>query len=279
VTGVHTCLCCTGMKNDHRPRPASAPISPQPRDLRGSRVITLHSVSKELGKGWHKKLVLEDVNWTIPPRSHILILGQRGSGKSTLLNLVAGMALPTLGWIDRRAMVSVPGGVLRYGTHVTPRKLVLTLSQVYKVDPHEIIEFIARSRTISDVLDVPVRALRGALRSQLNLTLTYAFPCDFYVFDGSISVGRDPEFRKSCAAWFQMRRKQAGTLIATHSVKVARVLGGAAAGGFLFRNKLYLYPSLEEAITSFERLPKEEILPDPNFLPEKEEDLDGEEAL
>lgn len=238
-------------------------------------MITFNSVSKEVGKGRLKRLVLEDVNWSISPRSQILILGQSGSGKSTLLQLLAGLTTPTHGWIDRRATVSIPTGLLRYGAHDTPRKLIFRLSQIYNVDPNEIIAVTALVTTISHLLDVPIRSFRGALRAQLSVTLTYAFPCDFYLFDGALSVGRDQAFRSFCESAFRIRKKQAGTIMASSSVKTARAFGGDAAGAVLFRNKLYVYPDVEHAVVAFERLPPEKILPPPLFIePEKVLDAD-----
>lgn len=224
-------------------------------------MIILNSVSKEVGKGLLKKLILENINWVIRPRCRIVVLGQRGSGKSTLLDLLAGMTVPTHGWVERRAMVSVPGGLLRYAIYDSPRQLILRLSHLYHADPKEITEFILQVTQMGDLFDIPVRRLPGVVRSQLNLALTYAYPCDFYLFDGGIEGGRKREFREFCQRAFEYRSRQAGTIIVTGVSRVARLLGQGAMGGVLYQRKLTLYESVEDAIAVFESLPLEEPSP------------------
>lgn len=226
-------------------------------------MITLHSVSKELGRGQFKTLVLDDINWLIERRSRIVILGQRGSGTSVLLNILAGLSLPTRGWVDRRATISIPGGFLRYARFGTPRELILRIAQLYGADPHDIIKFIATGMQRDDIINVPVRRLPAAIRQQLNMALTYAVPCDFYLFDGVIEAGRKPEFRAFCRQAFNMRSQQAGSIVATNSSRMAAGLGEGLTGGVLFRGKLTLYQRLGDAIAVFDRLPLEETAPTP----------------
>jgi capsular polysaccharide transport system ATP-binding protein len=220
-------------------------------------MIILNSVSKEVGKGRFKKLVLEDVTCLIPVRAHLVILGQRGSGKSTLLNIMAGLVVPTRGWVDRLATVSVPRGVLRYAVYDTPRKLIDRLSELYQADPDDIANFTARLAQMEDLMDVPVGRIPGWLRHQLNMALTYAFPCDFYLFDGTIETGRKREFRDACRRAFELRSRQAGTIVVTASVGTARSFGAHSMGGVLYRRKLTLYERLHDAIAVFENLPEE----------------------
>ena len=226
-------------------------------------MIVLNSVSKDLGKGRLKKRVLDDINWTIPPRHNFVILGQRGSGKSTLLDLVAGLAIPTEGWVDRRARVSVPGGLLKFATFDTPRKLIMRMSELYEADPLSIIEFAIQATQMQEIIDVPIRRFPGWVRTQLNMALTYAFPCDYYLFDGAIDAGRKSEFRDFCRRAFEMRSKSAATIVVTGSARTARTIGNNAMGGLLHRGKLTLYEQVEDAITVFESLPKP---PEPSVL-------------
>ena len=227
-------------------------------------MITLNSVSKELGQGRFKTLVLDNVNWTIQRRSRIVILGQRGSGISVLLDILAGLSLPTRGWVERRATISVPGGFLRYSRFSTPRQLILRLSQLYDADPRDIVKFTIGAMQRHDMMDIPVRQLPASIRQQFNMALTYAVPCDFYLFNGAIEAGRNREFRAFCRQAFAMRSKQAGTIVTTSSGRVAAAkVGEGAMGGVLFRSKFTLYKRLEDAIAVFDSLPPEEAAPVP----------------
>lgn len=220
-------------------------------------MIILSSVSKELGQGRFKTVVLEDINWTIQPRSQIVILGQHNSGTSVLLDIMAGLSLPTRGWVERRASLSPPGGYLRYARFGTLRHLVQRLSQFYRADPRDIIEFTISAMRRHDILDIPVNQLPHSIRHQLNMALIYAIPCDFHLFNGSIDGGRAGEFRAFCRQAFALRSKQAGTIVTASSSKLAAELGEGATVGVLFRSKLTLYEHWEDAIAVFDSLPPE----------------------
>lgn len=243
-------------------------------------MIILNSVTKEVGKGRYRRLLLDDVNWVIPPRCRIVVLGQRHSGTPMLLDIVAGLAIPTQGWVERRAIVSVPTGLLRYARHDTVRQLIARLSQIYRVDPDEIVKFAMDAlQGRDDIMDVPTRGIPPALRQQLNMTLTYAFPCDFYLFNHSIVAGHDPEFREFCRRAFELRSRQAGTIVAVNTSNGARRYDERTMGGLLHRGKLTLYARLADAVTVFDSLPPEEPrLAEQPFV-EQEAPLEEEEIF
>ncbi len=242
-------------------------------------MITLHSVSKEVGRGQFKTLVLDNINWAIQRRCRIAILGQRGSGTSVLLDTLAGISLPTRGWVDRHATVSIPGGFLRYSRFGTPRQLITRLGQLYRANPQDIIKFITSGMQRQDILDVPVRQLPAAIRQQLNMALTYAVPCDFYLFDGAIEAGRNREFRAFCRQAFTMRSQQAGSVFTTNSSRIAAGLGEDFMGGVLFRSKLTLYKRLADAIAVFDSLPLEETASIPRETLMEEEPAQDQEDV
>ncbi len=242
-----------------------------------SPTITFNSVSKEIGRRVFKKLVLEDVNWTLEARSRVVILGPRNSGASALVQLIAGMELPTSGWIDRRAVVSIPGGLLRYSRHETMRQLISRLSEVYSVDPKQIADFTIAALKRRDFMDTPTRMLPVTLRQQASRVLTYAFPCDFYVFNNvSTGVGGDERFQAFCQRAFDLRSKQAGIVMLSNSGKAARKFGDEMMGALVHQRRLTIYRKLSDAIAVFESLPPEESVAEEELnaerpTPEEEE--------
>jgi len=235
-------------------------------------MITFNSVSKTLGKGRTAKIVLSDINWTIPRNTQIVILGQRGSGKSTLLGLVAGISNPTSGWITRHGTISTPNP-LRHGSLSTLRKLISRLSRIYRADPSEVIHCVSQIAEASTILDIPLRYLPRGIRSQLNLALTYALPCDLYLFDGAISAGQDPHFRTNCRRLFDGRRRDAGTIVATSTSRVAREFQEGARIGVLYQGALTFYEYFDDGIMVFDSLPQEQASTSPIVsLPDAEED-------
>lgn len=235
-------------------------------------MIVFHSVSKDVGRGALKRRVLADINWKIPRKAHVVVLGHTGAGKTLLLSLMAGLSTPTVGWVERPAVVSLPGGVLRFGVHQTPRTLIYRMSEIYRVDPKDVTNFLALFPPIRDVLDIHLNRLRGTIRAQLNAALTYALPCDYYLFDGNIAPGRDHAFQKFCREAFSIRRAQGATIVTANSVKAARGINYEASGALLFRGNLYLFKTLPEAIAVFEKVPVEAAPADfrPPAAPESE---------
>lgn len=240
--------------------------------------ITFNSVSKEIDRRSFKQLVLEDVNWTLEARSRIVILGPRNSGASALVQLIAGMELPTSGWIDRRAIVSVPGGLLRYSRYDTTRQLIARLSEVYSVDPKQIADFMTEALERRDILDTPTRMLPVTLRQQVSTVLTYAFPCDFYVFNNASTGARgDERFQAFCQRAFDQRSKQAGIIMLTNSGKAARRFGNEMMGALVHQRHLTVYRKLSDAIAVFESLPPEESVTEEELKSERS--IPGEEEF
>ncbi len=68
-------------------------IPPGPR--LGNKVIELNNVNK----GFKDKLLIENLNFNIPPGSIVGVIGGNGAGKSTLFKMIAGTAQPDQGSI------------------------------------------------------------------------------------------------------------------------------------------------------------------------------------
>ncbi len=225
--------------------------------------IALHRVTKFVGKGRRRALVLDDVSWTMPPRRKIAILGQRGAGKSTLLEIISGAQVPTTGWVERRAVVSPVHGFVRYGTGTTTAlQLAELMSVLFRTADSALARFVEQFAELEGQMNVPVRQLTRHQRQGLNVALFYGLPCDFYLFDGRFDLGSG-ETRTRCREAFRQRQKSAGMILTTDRPRVALDFGGS--GGVLHCGKIALFETVEEAIEVFEALPP----PDPRapFLP------------
>jgi capsular polysaccharide transport system ATP-binding protein len=234
-------------------------------------MITLHSVSKEVGRGRLRRLVLDDVTWTIPSRAQYVILGHKGAGKTTLLNIISGTTIPNKGWVERRASISPGRSLLRaFGTD-TPRQITLQLERLYRVPAEEIATFIARFADMERAMNVSVKSLPNAMRQRLGYALTYAIPFDFYLFDGSIGPQRG-DFARACREAFDARSKQAGVILTTSQPRIAKRFDGA--GGVLHNGKIELFATVHEAVAAFNKLPHSESEPS---LVESIDDEDDDE--
>jgi capsular polysaccharide transport system ATP-binding protein len=216
-------------------------------------VITLHSIRKVLGRGHLRKLVLDDVNWSIPAGGKFVVLGQRGAGKTTLISIMSGARFPTSGWVERRGAICPARGLLRIGTaKLTPRQIAIRLGQLYHVAANDIVDFAADFANIGKVMDFPLGALPKAVQQRFNYALVYAIPFDFYLFDDWIG-GRKDDFAARCRQAFDERCKDAGMILTTSAPRVAMRFD--AAGGVLHQGKLTLFARVEDAIDKFNSLP------------------------
>ena len=219
-------------------------------------MIALHSVSKELGRGKLRKLVLKSISWEIPARSRVVILGQRGAGKSTLLQVISGARFPTSGWVERKGSICAISGLMRArGAALTPRQLALRLARLYHVNADEIIRFVGQFAEMEELVDMPVNMLPKSIRQRLNYALAYAIPFDFYLFDGAIG-GRKGEFGERCQTAFEMRSREAGVILTTSSPKLAERFDGLA--GILHQGRVHFFPTVEQALSVFKSLPPPE---------------------
>jgi len=236
--------------------------------------VVLHRVSKLVGRGRRRTLVLDDVSWTIPPRRRIAILGQRGAGKSTLLEIISGVQVPTRGWVERRAVVSPVHGLVRYGTGMTTAvHLVERLAVLFRTSDSELMRYVEQFAELEGQMNVPVRQLTRHQRQVLNFALFYGLPCDLYLFDGRFDFGSGA-LRMRCRQAFLQRQKSAGMILATDRSRIALEFGGS--GGVLHRGKIALFETVEEAIEVFEALPPPDLRApsSPEVLSNDDDDLE-----
>ena len=185
-------------------------------------MLALHNVSKVVGHGTRRRLVLDNISWEIPPRAKIAVLGHVGSGESVLLALLSGADVPTTGWVERRGVVSPTFAFSRQGKGpTTPRQLIGRLSTLFRYDPVELATFVGSIAHLRRDMDIPISKLTPSIRNKLNVALTYGVPCDYYLFNRRIGFG-PPEMQQAARKAFELRCEHAGVILATNIVKEAR---------------------------------------------------------
>ena len=229
--------------------------------------IKLHSVTKIIGPKRFERTIAKNITWTIEPRSKYVILGHQQDALLVFANVIAGLSVPTEGWVKHEGKISPPGGFLRYSAGGTPLELVKLLAPLYQFDTERVLDFVAATVRDDRLLRTPVKKLPVPLRRELDFILTYAIPCDYYFF-GGMPKGTRPEFQRFCQQAVARRRNEASMLILAGSERVARSLGSDTRAAILYYGNFTLYERLDDALVVFEQLEPEAAIPD--------EALDGE---
>ncbi len=66
----------------------------------GATVLAAHDISKEVSSPEGNLTILDSVSFSVAAGESIAVVGPSGAGKSTLLALLAGLDLPTRGYVD-----------------------------------------------------------------------------------------------------------------------------------------------------------------------------------
>jgi len=215
-------------------------------------MIVLKSIEKTYGVGKHRRKVLDGIEAQFEPGRHYVILGARGAGKTTLLRIIAGIARPSRGNVQRRGTISLPlGSAAGYALGKTARELVVFLANLYEVEPKEVVAFITSFADLQASIDLPVASMSPSRRALLSYAIGYAIPCDFYLFDDSVTFGSE-SIRKAFLRAFDARRLSSATILATRNIRDVGNFG--EIGCLLHDGHLHTFGSVEEAVRVYQRL-------------------------
>jgi capsular polysaccharide transport system ATP-binding protein len=217
-------------------------------------MIAFADVSKILGAGRMRTLVLNKVTLQIPMDRKIALLGHQGSGKSTVISLIAGLTLPTQGKIRSNARIGFPLGFAGgFRSRLTLRQNLMHLAKLYGANAEEVMQVVSSVSSAPQPWDELFGKVPQQLRVEFIYAVGYCMPFDVYLFDNTIAVGSS-EFRQKCLAMFEARASTAGFILATRDVRIAKRhadMGIIVSGG-----KLTLYETLDEATEQFAALPQ-----------------------
>ncbi|KPD11771.1 ABC transporter ATP-binding protein [Phaeobacter sp. 11ANDIMAR09] len=210
---------------------------------------------EDLTKGFwvkdERKIVIDNLNITLPTGKSLALLGRNGAGKSTLLQIVAGSMRPDHGRVISDGSISWPVGFGgSFHGDLTGAQNVAFLARVYGVDTDELLDFVQDFSELGKHFAMPVRTYSSGMRSRLTFGTSMGIPFDTYLVDEVTAVG-DAAFRRKSRAVFEERMRVSSAILVSH--EMGQVRQYCDAGIVLDQGRLDYYDDLEEAIDLHQR--------------------------
>lgn len=209
-------------------------------------MIRFEHLSKSFRVGDSRKVIVQDLNLTLPSGKALALLGRNGAGKSTLLQMVAGTLRPDSGRIVSDGTISWQvglGGALH--RELTGAQNIRFIARIYGVDTESLVGFVEDFAELGKHFHMPVRSYSSGMRSRLAFGAVMGIPFDTYLVDEVTAVG-DANFRRKSRAVFRERMKASGAMLVSHDMGQVREF--CDAGLVLEHGAMSYFDDLEEAI-------------------------------
>ena len=150
----------------------------------GNKVINAEGVSKAFGD----KLLMEDLNFMLPPNGIVGIIGPNGAGKTTLFRMIMGMEKPDKGTFEVGETVKV-GYVDQVHSNIDPNKTVYETiangTEFIRVGGREVNAraYLSRFNFTGADQEKKCGVLSGGERSRLHLALTLKSEANVLLLD------------------------------------------------------------------------------------------------
>ena len=198
--------------------------------------------------GGHSPWVLKNVDFTIPAKTNVAILGRNGAGKSTLLRIIGGGDNPTRGRVVRDVNVSWPVGFAGgLQSKLTGRQNAMFIIRIQGLE-HRAEEILGRMQDFADIgdaFDKPVKTYSSGMKGRLKFAMSLAFDFDIYISDEVTSVG-DATFKQKAKDHFRSLVGKAGLIMVSHSMSDIRDF--CDAGVVLENGTATWYPEVADAV-------------------------------
>lgn len=199
------------------------------------------------------KWVLQGVNFAIPPKINVGLMGRNGAGKSTLLRLIGGIDTPTRGRIQRDCRVSWPmgyGGGLQGS--LTGRQNAKFICRIHGHEDHlpDRLRSIEEFAELGEAFDEPVKTYSAGMKARLQFALSLAFDFDVYISDEVTSSG-DAAFRKKASEAFKLLADRAGLIMVSHGEGTLKEF--CTAGILLHEGKAYWFDKIDDALQEYKQ--------------------------
>ncbi len=197
------------------------------------------------------KWILRGVNFTIPSKVNVGLVGRNGAGKSTLLRLIGGTDTPTRGKIDRQCRVSWPmgfGGGLQGS--LTGRQNAKFVCRIHghEHDMNDRLGYIKDFAELGEYFDQPVKTYSSGMKARLQFGMSLAFDFDVYISDEVTATG-DAAFKKKAVKAFKDLANRAGLIMVSHSEGSLKEF--CSAGIWLHEGGAHWFDDINDALLHY----------------------------
>lgn len=215
-------------------------------------MIRFENLTKSFWVNGERKVVIDNLNLTLPTGVSLALLGRNGAGKSTLLQMIAGTLRPDSGRIVSDGTISWPVGFGgSFHNELTGAQNVRFIARIYGVDTDSLSAFVEDFADLGKHYHMPVRSYSAGMRSRLTFGTSMGIRFDTYLVDEVTAVG-DAQFKRKSRAVFVERMKQSSAILVSHSMGDVRQF--CNAGIVLERGHVQYFTDLEAAIARHQKL-------------------------
>ncbi len=209
-------------------------------------MIRFENLTKSFMVNGTRRVVINNLNLTIPSGQSLALLGRNGAGKSTLMQIIAGNMRPDAGRVVSDGSISWPVGFAgSFHPQLTGAQNTRFIARIYGVDTDELADFVQDFAELGAHFRMPVRTYSQGMRSRLTFGLSMGIAFDTYLVDEVTGAG-DASFRQKSKAVFRDRMQKAGAIMVNHNLTELREYCDHAL--VLEEGRLRYFTDLDEAI-------------------------------
>jgi len=213
-------------------------------------MIRFENLTKSFWLRGERKVVIDNLNLTLPTGSSLALLGRNGAGKSTLLEIIAGTLRPDHGRVISDGSISWPVGLAAsFHRDLTGAENVRFIARIYGVDTDDLVAFVESFAELGKFYHMPMRSYSSGMKSRLTFGASMGIRFDTYLVDEVTAVG-DAQFKRKSQALFADRMQQSSAIMVNHSMAQLRQF--CNAGVVLEQGKMQYFEDLDEAIALHE---------------------------
>ena len=215
-------------------------------------MIRFENLTKSFWLRGERKIVIDNLNLTLPTGRSLALLGRNGAGKSTLLEMIAGTLRPDHGRVVTDGTMSWPVGLgASFHRDLTGAENVRFIARIYGVETDDLVAFVADFSELGKFYHMPMRSYSSGMRSRLTFGASMGIRFDTYLVDEVTAVG-DKSFKRKSREIFAARMQHSSAIMVNHSMSQVRKF--CDAGVVLENGKLRYFEDLEEAIAVHEAM-------------------------